>query len=128
MKPNGCRDVQHTGLQSTTRRNYSSKTLVSKVHKQGAQHIFSSIPTSVASNNNKAICTDCCNLVYPEVGMLACFAPTGFCARHCQCWTDFTIALYPKHKFHFMWDFEMVLWCQKLPYMDVSECTWHSVC
>ena len=54
MKSNGCRDVQHTGLQSTqTRRNYSSKTLVSKVHKQGAlgtsQFIFPSISTSVAA-------------------------------------------------------------------------------
>ena len=42
---NGCRDVQHTGLQSTQTR------MASKVHKQGAldRHIFPSIPTSVAA-------------------------------------------------------------------------------
>ena len=52
MKSNGCRDVQHTGLQSTqTRRNYSSNN----TGKQGAQTrghitcIFPSIPTSVAT-------------------------------------------------------------------------------
>ena len=51
MKSNGCRDVQHTGLQSTqTRRHYSSNN----TGKQGAQtrgtrHIFPSIPTSVAA-------------------------------------------------------------------------------
>ena len=37
MISTGCRDVQHTGLQSTqSRRNYRATTLVSKVHKQGA--------------------------------------------------------------------------------------------
>ena len=48
MKSNGCRDVQHTGLQSTqTRRNYSSNN----TGKQGAQtrDIFQCIPTSVAA-------------------------------------------------------------------------------
>ena len=48
MKSNGCRNVQHTGLQ--TRRNYSSNN----TGKQGAQtrgtrHIFPSIPTSMAA-------------------------------------------------------------------------------
>ena len=50
MKSTGCRDVQHTGLQSTqTRMNYSSNN----TGKQGAQtrgiFEFPSIPTSVAA-------------------------------------------------------------------------------
>ena len=50
-KSTRCRDVKHTGLQSTqTRRNYSSNN----TGKQGAQtrgtrYIFQSIPTSVAA-------------------------------------------------------------------------------
>ena len=50
MKSTGCRDVQHTGLQSTqTRRNYSSNT-INNTGKQGAQRRgifeFLSIPCS----------------------------------------------------------------------------------
>ena len=59
MKSTGCRDVQHTGLQSTqTRRNYSSNN----TGKQDAQtrgiFEFPSIPTSVAAlgmSNNLAV-------------------------------------------------------------------------
>ena len=46
MKSNGCRDVQHTGLQSTqTRRNTGKQGAQTR----GTQHIFPSIPTSVAA-------------------------------------------------------------------------------
>ena len=51
MKSTGCRDVQHTGLQSTqTRRNYSSNN-TSKQDAQTRGHLgeFPSIPTSVAA-------------------------------------------------------------------------------
>ena len=42
MKSNGCRDVQHTGLQSTqTRRNTGKQG----AQTTGTQHIFPSIPT-----------------------------------------------------------------------------------
>ena len=46
MKSNGCRDVQHTGLQSTqTSRNTGKQGAQTR----GTQHIFPSIPTSVAA-------------------------------------------------------------------------------
>ena len=45
-----CRDVQHTSLQSTqTRRNYSSNNIGKQVAQTRTQHIFPSIPTTVAA-------------------------------------------------------------------------------
>ena len=47
MISTGCRDVQHTGLQSTqSRRNYRATTLVSKVQINDSTHKWASCVTS----------------------------------------------------------------------------------